>query len=105
MPPIQKSRYLVKYEYESKIGCGICIVSANDSEEVIRKFRFKMFAKRDPLWMEETYRQSDFKFVSRSKTGWIIYQNTLGNTMLKIISIDDLPDITWVTEHFESFNE
>lgn len=104
MPPIPKSMYLVKYEYESKIGCGICFVRANDSNEAVRIFRFKMFAKRDPLWMEQTYRQTDFQFISRTKTGWILYQNVIGTAMLKIMCIDDLPDIAWISEHFESFD-
>ena len=104
MPLLEKKpRYLLKYEYESKLGYGLSLISADNPEEAIRAFRFKMFAKRDPLWMSETYHHTEFDFVSRTKTGWSIYQNSSGSTMLKLIDINELPDVAWLSEKFESF--
>ncbi len=100
--------YVIKYDYDDCTGFGAIILSALSHDDAIIRFKSYMFDRNNKgkgsvdEWYEHTYRNADFRFVSKNIFGWYQYMNNSANVCIKVREIcDQYGDIIPIQECFE----
>lgn len=102
LPKKEIKAYVIKYDYEDCTGFGAIIIFATSHDEAIAEFKKYMFDKKDPEWYERTYRDADFRFISKNIFGWYQYFNGHANVCIKCREINmQYGNTIPIQEHFE----
>lgn len=100
--PPERKPYIVKYDYDDMYGFGTIVIFAYDMDDAIQQLRRHMIEMKDTKWIDHTYNQNTFRWVSKNVYGWNTYFNDSANTCVKIREVDTTCGlIIPVQEHFE----
>ena len=89
LPKKEIKAYVIKYDYEDCTGFGAIIVFGTSHDDAVNEFKKTMFAnKSNEAWYEHTYRDADFRMVSKNIYGWYQYFNNHANVCIKCREIN-----------------